>query len=187
METGTVRARSGGCLPRWKASTNISMAWPVLGGIKMVAARRPLLTQAWPVWGRPSQPRNGKLSQRSFSVSSGNSSKALRAPMAMESSWAATRSMAALREVVSFNQDRKSTRLNSSHSQISYAVFCLKKTNHRICLHVAREVVRFYLAVHRSADKPHVGVCLHREIDRYIAVPHVHVCAVPRLAVVFPP
>src|SRR5688572_31551878 len=35
-------------------------------------------------------------------------------------------------------QDRKSTRLNSSHSQISYAVFCLKKkktnntTKHRI-------------------------------------------------------
>src|SRR2546430_10423705 len=25
------------------------------------------------------------------------------------------------------SQDRKSTRLNSSHSQISYAVFCLKK------------------------------------------------------------
>src|SRR3989475_4949307 len=25
------------------------------------------------------------------------------------------------------NTDRKSTRLNSSHSQISYAVFCLKK------------------------------------------------------------
>src|SRR2546430_5320462 len=25
--------------------------------------------------------------------------------------------------------DRKSTRLNSSHSQISYAVFCLKKQN----------------------------------------------------------
>src|SRR2546430_10074653 len=27
------------------------------------------------------------------------------------------------------NIDRKSTRLNSSHSQISYAVFCLKKKN----------------------------------------------------------
>src|SRR5438270_8488085 len=27
--------------------------------------------------------------------------------------------------------DRKSTRLNSSHSQISYAVFCLKKKNAR--------------------------------------------------------
>src|SRR2546430_6931509 len=26
-----------------------------------------------------------------------------------------------------FQRDRKSTRLNSSHSQISYAVFCLKK------------------------------------------------------------
>src|SRR2546427_11395106 len=27
-------------------------------------------------------------------------------------------------------RDRKSTRLNSSHSQISYAVFCLKKKKH---------------------------------------------------------
>src|SRR2546430_13586998 len=35
-------------------------------------------------------------------------------------------------------RDRKSTRLNSSHSQISYAVFCLKKKkktpHHRIVL-----------------------------------------------------
>src|SRR2546430_13696927 len=31
---------------------------------------------------------------------------------------------------VSSNRDRKSTRLNSSHSQISYAVFCLKKKTH---------------------------------------------------------
>src|SRR2546427_7713293 len=30
---------------------------------------------------------------------------------------------------VSRKEDRKSTRLNSSHSQISYAVFCLKKKN----------------------------------------------------------
>src|SRR2546430_11305164 len=29
-------------------------------------------------------------------------------------------------------QDRKSTRLNSSHSQISYAVFCLKKKKERV-------------------------------------------------------
>src|SRR3712207_8259594 len=28
--------------------------------------------------------------------------------------------------------DRKSTRLNSSHANISYAVFCLKKKNNRI-------------------------------------------------------
>src|SRR5688572_32077614 len=31
------------------------------------------------------------------------------------------------RDVAHFRLDRKSTRLNSSHSQISYAVFCLKK------------------------------------------------------------
>src|SRR5688572_32324194 len=30
-----------------------------------------------------------------------------------------------------FVADRKSTRLNSSHSQISYAVFCLKKKKHQ--------------------------------------------------------
>src|SRR2546430_2889051 len=29
--------------------------------------------------------------------------------------------------------DRKSTRLNSSHSQISYAVFCLKKKKKKYC------------------------------------------------------
>src|SRR2546430_12842763 len=33
-------------------------------------------------------------------------------------------------ESVADFQDRKSTRLNSSHSQISYAVFCLKKKKH---------------------------------------------------------
>src|SRR2546430_4460282 len=31
--------------------------------------------------------------------------------------------------------DRKSTRLNSSHSQISYAVFCLKKKKQSKCDH----------------------------------------------------
>src|SRR6516165_8173867 len=40
------------------------------------------------------------------------------------------------------HQDRKSTRLNSSHSQISYAVFCLKKKNKLVrCrrLHIRRQ------------------------------------------------
>src|SRR2546422_2386765 len=31
-----------------------------------------------------------------------------------------------------FNTDRKSTRLNSSHGYISYAVFCLKKKKHSL-------------------------------------------------------
>src|SRR5215469_2416634 len=34
-------------------------------------------------------------------------------------------------------RDRKSTRLNSSHVEISYAVFCLKKKKHLECLAVA--------------------------------------------------
>src|SRR2546421_9369035 len=32
-----------------------------------------------------------------------------------------------MRKAASSSEDRKSTRLNSSHDQISYAVFCLKK------------------------------------------------------------
>src|SRR2546430_11501905 len=34
-------------------------------------------------------------------------------------------------------QDRKSTRLNSSHSQISYAVFCLKKKSTKPRIHTS--------------------------------------------------
>src|SRR2546430_6120719 len=37
-------------------------------------------------------------------------------------------------------RDRKSTRLNSSHSQISYAVFCLKKKN-KHCLRYESHLV----------------------------------------------
>src|SRR5688572_30926074 len=33
-------------------------------------------------------------------------------------------------------RDRKSTRLNSSHSQISYAVFCLKKKKKKHNIHI---------------------------------------------------
>src|SRR2546430_12679396 len=38
-------------------------------------------------------------------------------------------------EITKLTEDRKSTRLNSSHSQISYAVFCLKKKKLQLCLH----------------------------------------------------
>src|SRR2546430_7447847 len=37
------------------------------------------------------------------------------------------------------NRDRKSTRLNSSHSQISYAVFCLKKKKEDASADAVRE------------------------------------------------
>src|SRR3712207_8675649 len=45
-----------------------------------------------------------------------------------------------------FSQDRKSTRLNSSHANISYAVFCLKKNTdtHR------QEVIYNLTEVHTS-------------------------------------
>src|SRR2546430_12156624 len=42
------------------------------------------------------------------------------------------------RLVSGFAGDRKSTRLNSSHSQISYAVFCLKKKKRTIWSSVVR-------------------------------------------------
>src|SRR2546427_9253976 len=38
------------------------------------------------------------------------------------------------RSDVGLGRDRKSTRLNSSHSQISYAVFCLKKKKNMSCV-----------------------------------------------------
>src|SRR3712207_9013374 len=37
--------------------------------------------------------------------------------------------------VLAFSKDRKSTRLNSSHANISYAVFCLKKKNTSSLVH----------------------------------------------------
>src|SRR2546430_3987413 len=41
--------------------------------------------------------------------------------------------------------DRKSTRLNSSHSQISYAVFCLKKKKKSVlCYMLQSHVEAFY-------------------------------------------
>src|SRR3712207_7385127 len=40
--------------------------------------------------------------------------------------------------VATVDQDRKSTRLNSSHANISYAVFCLKKKNNKLTLYTLR-------------------------------------------------
>src|SRR2546422_7613547 len=43
-------------------------------------------------------------------------------------------------------RDRKSTRLNSSHGYISYAVFCLKKKKHMLCPSKQTELVPLQLA-----------------------------------------
>src|SRR2546430_11197600 len=45
----------------------------------------------------------------------------------------------------SHRRDRKSTRLNSSHSQISYAVFCLKKKKAQMDMHSELLVVCYVL------------------------------------------
>src|SRR2546421_5145296 len=47
-----------------------------------------------------------------------------------------------------FRQDRKSTRLNSSHDQISYAVFCLKKKKQLDITHVGLNDA--HAAAHRT-------------------------------------
>src|SRR2546430_8402216 len=49
-------------------------------------------------------------------------------------------------------QDRKSTRLNSSHSQISYAVFCLKKKKPRLLQSVLTNRTTFPLVSPRPAQ-----------------------------------
>src|SRR5438309_9274164 len=49
--------------------------------------------------------------------------------------------------------DRKSTRLNSSHSSISYAVFCLKKKNKPVEVHRKNPTA----PPHHSVPSPHCG------------------------------
>src|SRR5256886_10815708 len=62
--------------------------------------------------------------------------------------------------------DRKSTRLNSSHSQISYAVFCLKKKKRNI-IQVAELIStrgrRFPLR--EGLDDPNVQIWILRQDD----------------------
>src|SRR2546427_5406717 len=54
---------------------------------------------------------------------------------------------APVRRTVRFG-DRKSTRLNSSHSQISYAVFCLKKKKtKKICILLVLGGTSYYAGV----------------------------------------
>src|SRR2546430_7782156 len=65
--------------------------------------------------------------------------------------------------------DRKSTRLNSSHSQISYAVFCLKKKKN--AKDASFESMNKSLDLTRPTPVTH---CIHRIIDNdFVAVPQI--------------
>src|SRR5256885_4359368 len=59
-----------------------------------------------------------------------------------------------------FRPDRKSTRLNSSHLVISYAVFCLKKKKEKL-EHCATTILNEYSADHATAQ----GDCLFSELS----------------------
>src|SRR5256886_3481128 len=52
-----------------------------------------------------------------------------------------------------FRRDRKSTRLNSSHSQISYAVFCLKKKKNIEARAAAQKSAKFPFSNARSTSE----------------------------------
>src|SRR2546430_7212409 len=54
-------------------------------------------------------------------------------------------------DAVRHARDRKSTRLNSSHSQISYAVFCLKKK---------KKISQYSISQSRSPARQHIRSCL---------------------------
>src|ERR1039458_9290630 len=62
--------------------------------------------------------------------------------------------------------DRKSTRLNSSHLRISYAVFCLKKKKEKLRRRVGiapgTSLFRMTLAINPNAYGESVGYCIER-------------------------
>src|SRR6516165_10152987 len=61
-------------------------------------------------------------------------------------------------------RDRKSTRLNSSHSQISYAVFCLKKKSTRASLQVSLKLATADLrqVTNRPPPRSKLAICCWR-------------------------
>src|SRR5215470_12307098 len=64
-------------------------------------------------------------------------------------------------------QDRKSTRLNSSHGSISYAVLCLKKnTHHGHQLAQAPDLLNYVVRIFEDDQPPAVNV-----FEEFIAEP----------------
>src|SRR2546430_6687052 len=72
-----------------------------------------------------------------------------------DSDFVATEPVVSVDQVI-LKADRKSTRLNSSHSQISYAVFCLKKkkTSHTSLLRHTQYAYTIYLPQHSIRPAP---------------------------------
>src|SRR5256886_8534754 len=69
----------------------------------------------------------------------------------------------------SFQRDRKSTRLNSSHSQISYAVFCLKKKKHNSIINTIMSTIhRINLIEHREYSWNLLIVKSNNKVDQFL-------------------
>src|SRR5256885_8909870 len=79
--------------------------------------------------------------------------------------WAKSGLLPGLINKVLLEQDRKSTRLNSSHLVISYAVFCLKKKNydedHNLTFddHASHDYCPIYLAQTRNPPDLAQAIC----------------------------
>src|SRR5256886_5537267 len=84
-------------------------------------------------------------------------------------------------------EDRKSTRLNSSHSQISYAVFCLKKkttknyqhssSGHLLCsLYAPTQLARSLLRINTSSPSIYALVLRVTALYRCVAVSTPYAC-----------
>src|SRR5205809_3807246 len=52
--------------------------------------------------------------------------------------------------------DRKSTRLNSSHGYISYAVFCLKKKKKNVFEMAATENITIIIFIRRNSERDNI-------------------------------
>src|SRR2546422_1871574 len=75
------------------------------------------------------------------------------------------------------NGDRKSTRLNSSHGYISYAVFCLKKKK-RNAFHVIADAQivrqdRLEASLQSLLDYPHAGILDRLDVHVVCRVAHL--------------
>src|SRR2546430_4244348 len=71
------------------------------------------------------------------------------------------------------SRDRKSTRLNSSHSQISYAVFCLKKKNPQHSSITGSSCTLSIPRGSRAHPRPHRSSSRHRRtIADHARAPH---------------
>src|SRR5699024_12110090 len=113
------------CPPRERCSQNRKQSWP-----------QPSHSRAMAVAASTGQPCGVRLWSRSRgdNAKNGNSPrrrdlKRISHPQPGHATAAPGRASGEQNEQNAHSEDRKSTRLNSSHVSISYAVFCLKKKN----------------------------------------------------------